>query len=107
MRAWTLGLGDAQQLYYCFAGLLSLSSPGSYGGLIVKCVLHGVKSYIEMIVRCACRRVHHPGRSPGSDRSVCKLVSGGTWLFRTMVPHSRGRGDLGDGTNLDRGISQP
>jgi hypothetical protein len=83
------------------------SSPGSYGGLIVKCVLHGVKSYIEMIVRCACRRVHHPGRSPGSDRSVCKLVSGGTWLFRTMVPHSRGRGDLGDGTNLDRGISQP
>src|ERR1700704_6629414 len=70
---------------------LPSSWPGSYGGLIVKCVVDGERSFSEVTVRCACRRVHHPGRSPGSDRSVRKLVSGGTWLFRTMVPHSRGR----------------
>jgi hypothetical protein len=48
------------------AALAPSSWRGSYGELIVKCILHGVKSFFEMTVRCASRCVRHPdsGRSP-------------------------------------------
>ncbi len=84
-----------------------MPAPDSYGELIVKRVLHPPISFPELNVGRVHRYVCHPGRPLGSDLSVCKLVSGGTWLFRTMLPHSRGRRGLGGGTNLDGGILQP
>ena len=52
---------------------------------------------------------HHPGRPPlAQAKPACKLVSGGTFGFHTMMPYSSGLvGGQGGRTNLDGGVLQP
>lgn len=81
--------------------------PGSYGGFLVKRIVSDGTSFSGLSVGHIRRCVHHAGRPPWVRPVGLQARIRWNSLFRTMLPHSRGRRGLEGGTNLDGGISQP